>query len=93
MAGVACAIWDAQTIGPDVFGFANSMMRNGKYIKLPEGAEDAAVSGPERARLLADMEVMLQDVRPGSEVGKIVLGTKRKGDGGESRLTTGRRYR
>ena len=93
VAGIACAIWDAHTIGPDVFGFANALLRNGKYIKLPKGVDNAAMSGPERARLLADMEVMLQDVSPGSDVGRIVLGTKSAGAGGEARLKIGRMYR
>ena len=96
VAGLGCAIWDARTLGPDVFGFAStSLLKNSRYVKLPDGSsgeEGAALSGPERARLLADLEVMIQDVRPDSEVGKIALGTKVRG-AGERSLKRGRLYR
>ncbi|MCJ1477820.1 hypothetical protein MMC13_006493 [Lambiella insularis] len=72
-AGVAGAIWDSQTIGPDILGFVSSIVRHSKYVRLPDGG--SAVGGAERARMLGDVEVMLQDVRAGAEVEKIVLGT------------------
>ncbi|MCJ1378279.1 hypothetical protein MMC17_001376 [Xylographa soralifera] len=73
VAGVAGTIWDCQTIGPDILGFASSMVRNNKYVKVPDVG--AALSGPQRARMLGDVKVMLQDVRAEADVGKIALGT------------------
>ncbi|MCJ1393765.1 hypothetical protein MMC18_006641 [Xylographa bjoerkii] len=86
--GVAGAIWDAQTIGPDVLGFASSIIRRNKYIDLPKG--DSTMTGAERARMLADVEVMMQDVKADKEVGKIALGTVSEGT---QRLKRGRLYR
>ena len=88
VAGVAAAIWDSQTIGPDILGFASSMVRNNKYMKVPDVG--IALSGPQRARMLGDVEVMLQDVRVGADVGKIALGTI---SAQSQRLQKGRPYR
>jgi len=73
VAGVATAIWEHQTIAPDILGFASSIVRHSKYVNFPKG--DSTTTGPERARLLADVHVMMQDVRPNADVGRIVLGT------------------
>jgi len=81
---VAGAICDSQTLGPDIFGFASSLARRNKYMKVPDGG--STMSGPERARMLGDVQVMLQD----AEVGKVALGTV---DGGGKRLQKGRLYR
>ena len=48
------------------------------------------MSGPERARVLGDVKVMMQDVKPGSSVEKIALGTVSEGT---ERLKAGRLYR
>jgi hypothetical protein len=48
------------------------------------------MSGAEKARLLGDARVMMQDVRPNSDVGKIVLGAASEG---AERLKPGRLYR
>ncbi|MCJ1377999.1 hypothetical protein MMC17_001095 [Xylographa soralifera] len=88
LAGVAGTIWDAQTIGPDILGFANSIVRKSKYIKLPETPSTAG--GAERARKMGDIKVMMQDVKPGSEVGKIALGTVSEKT---ERLKPGRLYK
>ncbi|MCJ1384310.1 hypothetical protein MMC17_007426 [Xylographa soralifera] len=87
-AGIASAIFDAYTVGPDVLGFASSMTRNNKYMDLPR--EDGTLSGAERARALADVHVMMQDVKPGAGVGKIALETFSEGT---KRLARGRMYR
>ncbi|MCJ1350756.1 MAG: hypothetical protein MMC33_000737 [Icmadophila ericetorum] len=87
-AGIASVFLDVHTIGPDVLGFANSMLRKSKYMDLPE--VDGTLSGADRARALADVKVMMQDVKPDSRVGKIALGTVSLGT---RRLTTGRLYR
>ncbi|MCJ1436025.1 hypothetical protein MMC27_005403 [Xylographa pallens] len=88
VAGMAGAIWDSQTIGPDILGFASSIVRHSKYVKVPDGG--SAMGGPERARLLGDVEVMLQDVRAGKEVGKIALGSITEST---QRLKRGRLYK
>ena len=80
-----------------MFGFANTLLRNSKYMELPEEIESSTMSGAERARRLADLEVMIRDVKPDSEVGKIALGTKKKNDSKEGerngKLKRGRLYR
>jgi hypothetical protein len=63
-----------------------------------KGVKKAATSssvmgGPQRARLLGDVRVMLKDVRPDKEVGKIALGTVDGFAGGHERLRRGRLYK
>jgi len=47
------------------------------------------MGGPERARLMGTVRVMVRDVKPGEEVGKIGLGTVSEG---AERLRLGRLY-
>jgi hypothetical protein len=79
---------EMRTISPDILGFASSVARHSKYVKLPP--TDGTMSGAEKARLLGDARVMIQDVRPNSDVGKIVLGAASEG---AERLKPGRLYR
>jgi hypothetical protein len=72
-AGVTIAWFEHHTIGPDILGFASSIVRQSKYISVPKGT--SGESGAERARRMKDHKVMMQDVRPSGEVGKIALGT------------------
>jgi hypothetical protein len=72
--GIASAWWEHHTIGPDVLGFASSIVRQSKYIKGPKGS--TAESGSQRANRMKDHEVMMQDVKPDAAIGKIALGTK-----------------
>ncbi|MCJ1393250.1 hypothetical protein MMC18_006122 [Xylographa bjoerkii] len=60
-------------LATDILGFASSIVRQSKYVKSPDGG--SAMGGPERARMMCDLEVMLQDVRAGNDVGKIALGS------------------
>lgn len=73
LAGLASAWFEKHTIGPDILGFASSIVRQSKYISVPKGT--SGESGAERARRMKDHKVMMQDVRPSGEVGKIALGT------------------
>jgi hypothetical protein len=73
LAGFATAWWEHHTIGPDILGFASSIVRQSKYISVPKGT--SGESGAERANRLKDHKVMMQDVRPSGPVGKIALGT------------------
>ena len=89
IAGIAGAIWDSRTVGPSFFGYASSLLpRKSKYIRLNGGG--GAVGGPALARALSNTQVMLQDVRPDREVGKIALATV---DGRGQKLKLGRRYK
>ena len=47
------------------------------------------MSGPERARMMGNMKVMMQDVKAGSDMGNIVLGTANEA---AQRLKPGRLY-
>jgi hypothetical protein len=60
-------------IAPDILGFASSIARHNKYVKVPH--VDGTMSDGERVKRLRDVRVMMQDVRPDDEVWKIVLGT------------------
>lgn len=90
VAGVAGIIFDYRTIGPDIVGFASSITRDNRYMKL--ASHSSVAGGVERARALKDVEVMLQDVRADQEVGRIALGTV-EGNDGAGRLQRGRLYR
>ena len=87
VAGVAGAIWESQTIGPDVLGFASSIIRQSKYIDVPKAGK--AMSGAERAYMMGGVHVMMQDVKPKTDVGKIALGVV---SDTSHRLRVGRRY-
>jgi hypothetical protein len=71
--GVTGAIWEYQTIGPNILGFANSIVRQSKHVKLDKGG--STLSGAERTRMMGNLKVMMQDVKPKAAVGKIALGT------------------
>jgi hypothetical protein len=88
LVGIAGILLEMRTISPDILGFASSVARHSKYVKLPH--VDGTMSGGERARRLGDVRVMMQDVRSEAEVGKIVLGTVNEG---AVRLRPGRLYK
>lgn len=70
-----CAIYGTilkyQTVAPDVLGYVSSLTRDNPYVPLPGGG--TALDGLERARLLKNMKVRLQDVTPGDPQGHIAL--------------------
>ena len=88
LAGIFSIWWDARTVSPDVLGFASSVVRKSKYVQLPPVA--SAASGAERARVLGEVRVMMQDVKPSAPVGRIALGTAHPN---AKRLMPGRSYR
>jgi hypothetical protein len=51
LAGVASGIWEAQSLSPDILGFASSVARHSRYVKDVPGV-DTTMSGAERARAL-----------------------------------------
>jgi len=83
--GVTGIILDTRTIGPDILGFASSMTRDNRYIKLEDEAikiGDEAVEGGSSAKsgyqTIYDLKyhrVMLQDVHGDADVGKVALGS------------------
>ncbi|KAF2993855.1 hypothetical protein E8E13_000404 [Curvularia kusanoi] len=72
--GVAGVIVESRTVAPDTLGYVSTVARNSRYLHLKPTS--GAMSGPERARKLADTKVMLQDVKAKAGVGKIALGLK-----------------
>jgi len=83
--GVTGIILDSRTMGPDIIGFASSLTRDNRYIKMAEEdvenfgdleAEGASSKNAyERIRDMKHHKVMLQDVRGHEEVGKVALGS------------------
>jgi hypothetical protein len=84
--GVGGVIWEYSTVGPNILNFANSIVRQSQKVKLPAGTP---VSGQQRTRMVGDLRVMMQDVRPKAEVGKLALGTVSEKS---QRLQQGRLY-
>jgi hypothetical protein len=60
--GIAGVLLESRTIAPDILGFASSVARHSKYVKLPH--VDGTMSGGERAKRLGDVRVMMQDLKP-----------------------------
>ena len=90
VAAVAGAIWDSRlVVGPEFFRVTSSLAHRNKYMRVPSG--ESTISGAARAQQLRNVRVMLQDVAPGQDVGKLALGTV-EGNGGQ-RLKLGRIYK
>jgi len=89
--GVASVVLETILVAPDVLGYASTLARNSKYLRLPGvKAGPLGMGGAERARHIGGVRVMVQDVRPDKEVGRVVLGLERVG---AERLKAGRIYR
>ena len=87
--GIASIVLESFLIAPDVLGYASTLARNNRYLHLPKTAAKP-MSGPERARAIGGVSVMIQDVKPDKPVGKIALGLHH--DRAE-KLVPGRLYR
>lgn len=104
--GVASVVIESFLVAPDVLGYASTLVRNSLHLHLPKTTTKAktpaeaeagtrpigpmGMSGSERARIIGGVKVMMQDVKPHLEVGKIALGLKHKR---AERLKRGRIYR
>jgi len=88
IAGVAAILVESQTVAPDVLGYVSTVARNSKYLRLPK--TNSTMSGGDRLRKLGGYKVMMQDVKPSTEVGQIALGLKTEK---AERLKLGRLYR
>ena len=74
-----------------MLGFASGGLLDSKYIEVPQELKGRGVRGVAgKLRAMGDTKVMLQDVRAGREVGKVVLGTV---GGGRERVRAGRKYK
>jgi len=81
--GITGIILDSRTRGPDILGFATSMTRDNRYIKLDsdieigddmeESSSSSSKNAYERMRDIKHHKVMLQDVHGHKDVGKIAL--------------------
>jgi len=89
LVGLASVFLESVLVAPDVLGYASTLARNSRYLHLPKTAAKP-MSGPERARAIGSVKVMIQDVKPDKNVGKIALGLKH--DRAEP-LKPGRLYR
>lgn len=80
LCGLCGAIFKHATRGPKILGFVSTMTRDNPYVELPSGG--CTLDGLERARLLKDVKVKVQDVSPEDAEGHIAFGsadTSRKG--------------
>jgi hypothetical protein len=76
-AGVISLLFESMSVVPDVLGYVSTAARNSRYLHLPKYS--SAMSGGERSALIGHYEVMMQDVKATSDVGKIALGMKHEG--------------
>ncbi|KAK0708420.1 hypothetical protein B0H67DRAFT_590240 [Lasiosphaeris hirsuta] len=70
---VACigALLNWRTEAPDILGYVSTMTRDSPHVSVPEGG--SALDGTDRARLLKELRVQLQDVRPRDGVGYLAV--------------------
>lgn len=59
--------------GPDLLGFASSLMRDNPYFPESVNSCGSALGGPDRARLCRDMRVQIADLQPSEERGYIAF--------------------
>jgi hypothetical protein len=90
VAGVISVTIESMTVAPDTLGYVSSVARNSRHLQLPKTKVNSAMSGGERAKVLGSTMVMMQDVKPDQQVGRIALGMKHKG---AKKLEPGRLYR
>lgn len=88
VAGTLSVIVESMTVAPDVLGYVSTVARNSKYLQLPK--TNSAMSGGERARVLGETKVMMQDVKAKADIGRIALGLKHES---AEPLKPGRLYR
>ncbi|OIW25465.1 hypothetical protein CONLIGDRAFT_648490 [Coniochaeta ligniaria NRRL 30616] len=88
VAGTLSVIVESMTVAPDILGYVSTVARNSKYLQLPK--TNSAMNGGERARVLGQTKVMMQDVKAKADVGRIALGLKHEN---AQPLQQGRLYR
>lgn len=75
--------------GPELLGFASSLMRDNPYFPESVNSCGSALSGAERAHICKDIRVQIADVRPSEESGYIAF--KSLSPRGEEDLAWGQR--
>lgn len=88
--GVFGVAVESVTVAPELLGYVSTVARNSRHLQLAKSKLSSAVSGGERARVLGGTMVMMQDVKPKANLGRIALGLKC--DGAE-KLKTARVYK
>ncbi|KAK3364704.1 hypothetical protein B0T25DRAFT_514332 [Lasiosphaeria hispida] len=70
---VACigALLNWRTEAPDILGYVSTMTRDSPHVSVSEGG--SALDGIDRARLLKELRVQIQDVRPHDGVGYLAV--------------------
>ena len=72
--GILGSIGKHLALGPKILGYVSTMTRDNPYIPLPPG--DGSLDGMERAKLLEDLHVKLQDVSSPDEDANIALSSR-----------------
>lgn len=89
--GMAGVVLRWRTRGPDVLGYASSLVRDNPYVQA--NAYSSATDGLDYTRGLAGLKVRLMDVRPDDKYGHIAITSEPDVRGGGSDgLLTGRFY-
>jgi hypothetical protein len=89
VAGVATTMLNLLRRGPDILDSFTSSLRNNPFVQIDTGP--STEDGPDKARRLANLEVMLGDVRSDEESGYIAVAVDTKEQPVE-RLRPVRRY-
>ncbi|KAK8193486.1 uncharacterized protein BKA78DRAFT_352105 [Phyllosticta capitalensis] len=71
LCAIVTIVLQSQIRAPDILGSVSTLTRDSPYVSAPPGG--SGLESTERARLLKDMWVRIQDVRPGDDVGKIAF--------------------
>lgn len=86
LCALANIVLRAMTRAPDFLGSVSALTRDTPFIDAPAGG--SFMDGTERARLLKDKWVRIQDVKPDEDVGRIAFSDAK----GPGRLRTDRQY-
>jgi hypothetical protein len=71
-AALAALVFKLKCCGPDILGFASSLVRDSPYFTDADKAE-STVDGPQRTRKMRRQMVRVGDVRVGEEFGRIAF--------------------
>ncbi|KAK8174775.1 hypothetical protein BC567DRAFT_296652 [Phyllosticta citribraziliensis] len=71
LCALVAVILQSRIRAPDFLGSMSTLTRDSPYVTVPPGG--SGLEGSERARLLKNMWVRIQDIRPGEAVGKIAF--------------------
>jgi hypothetical protein len=88
--GILNAVIRYQSLAPDVLGYVSSLTRDNPHCKVPGGG--SLLDGIDRARLLKDVKVRLEDVRPHNEIGHVAFAASDGDKFSAGRLRWGRLY-